>query len=60
MQRILRETGFSVLRTDVKQGWSERPITGRSMRVTAARYSLKWPASRLNLPYEVVVLAETQ
>jgi 2-polyprenyl-3-methyl-5-hydroxy-6-metoxy-1,4-benzoquinol methylase len=59
-RRILRETGFSVVRTDVSQGWSERPITGRNMWVTAARYPLMWLAWQLNLPYEVVVLAETQ
>jgi hypothetical protein len=59
MHRILRETGLSVVRADVKKGWSNRPFTGRTMWVTAARYPLMWLAWRLNLPYEVAVLAET-
>jgi hypothetical protein len=59
MPRILRETGLAVVRTDVKQGWSERPIIGRNRWVTAVRYPRMWLAWRLNRSYEVVVLTET-
>ena len=60
IHRLLQETGFSVVMADVNQDWSERPIVGRNMLVAAVRYPLMWLAWRLNLPYEVVVLAEPQ
>jgi SAM-dependent methyltransferase len=60
IQRILQETGFTVVMTDLNQDWSERAITGRNMLVVAARYPLIWLAWRLGLPYETVVLAEPQ
>lgn len=60
MHRVLQETGFTVVMTEKNQEWSERPITGRNMWVTAARYPLMWLAWRLGLPYEMVFLAEPQ
>lgn len=57
---MLQETGFTVVMTEMNQEWSERPITGRNMLITAVRYPLMWLAWRLKLPYEVVVLAEPQ
>ena len=60
MQRMLRETGFSVIMIDLKQDWTERPIMGRNYLVAAIRYPLMWLARRLGLPYEIMVLAEPQ
>lgn len=57
---MLQETGFTVVMTEMNQEWSERPITGRNMLITAVRYPLMWLAWRLKLPCEVVVLAEPQ
>jgi SAM-dependent methyltransferase len=60
IDRLLQETGFSVIGTDVREDWGERTIEGKNMLVAAARYPLMWIAWRLNLPYEVVVLAEPE
>lgn len=60
IERVLQESGFSVTETNVNEDWSERIIEGRNMLVTAVRYPLMWIAWRLNLPFEVVMLAEPQ
>jgi hypothetical protein len=58
MSGLLQKTGFLVVMTEVNQDWSERPITGRNVLVTANRYPLMCLAWRLFLPYEMVVLAK--
>jgi 2-polyprenyl-3-methyl-5-hydroxy-6-metoxy-1,4-benzoquinol methylase len=58
IERLLQETGFSVVETDVRDGWSERTSHGRNLLVVAVRYPLMWIAWRLNLPFEIVMLAE--